>query len=77
LDIINWQNVKKKRSISDLSGESTFHFNTWAGKLVKASESKNHDGQHWNGNPTKPKTKKHPEKPWFSKLTTEEMILGL
>ena len=23
-----------------------------------------------------PKTKKHPEKPWFSQLTSEEIILG-
>ena len=49
----------------------------WAGKIVKASESKNRDGQHLNGNLTMPKTEKHPEKQWFSKLTSEEIILGL
>ena len=44
---------------------------------MKASESKNRDGQHLNGNLTMPKTEKHPEKPRFSKLTSEEIILVL
>ena len=77
LDILNWQNVNKKRSVSGLNEGFTFHFYMWAGKLIKASESGSHDGQHLNGNLTMPKTKKHPKKPWFSKLTSEEMILGL
>ena len=44
---------------------------------MKASDSKNRVGQHLNGNLTMPKTKKHPGKPWFRKLTSEEIILGL
>ena len=52
-------------------------FYIWAGELIKASESKNRDGQHVNGNLTMPKTKNHPEKPWLSKLTSEEIFLGL
>ena len=76
LDIINWQNVKNKRSISDLGERFTFHFHIRVRKLLKASESKNRDGQQLNGNFTVPRTKKHPGKPWFSKLTSEEIILG-
>ena len=52
-------------------------FYIWAGELIKASESKNRDGHYLNGNLTMPETKNHPEKPWFSKLTSEEIILGL
>ena len=44
---------------------------------MKASESKKRDGQHLSGNLTLPNTEKHPEKQWFSKLTSEEIILGL
>ena len=54
-----------------------FHFYIRAGKLMKASEYKNCDDQNLNGNLTMAKTEKHPEKPCFSKLTSEEIILGL
>ena len=52
-------------------------FEIRAAKLIQASESRNRDGQHLNDNLKMPKTKKHPEKQWFSKLTSEEIILGL
>ena len=44
---------------------------------MEVSESKNRDGQHLNGNLTIPKTQRHAEKPWFSKLPSEETILDL
>ena len=46
-------------------------------KINKSQRVQNRNGQHLNGNLTVPKTKKHPGKPWFSKLTSEEIILGL
>ena len=48
-----------------------------AGKLREVSQSRNRDGQHLNGNLTIPKTQRHVEKPWFSKLPSEEIILDL
>ena len=68
---------KKKRSISDFSGWCTFHFYIWARKLVKARESKKRDGQQLKGNLTILWPKIHSKKLWFSKLTSEEIILDL
>ena len=44
---------------------------------TKVSESKNRDEQHLNGNLTMLETQIHSEKPWFSKLTSQEMVLDL
>ena len=77
LDIINWQNVKKNVQFQIWMNDLPSIFYIWAGKLINANESKSREGQHLNGNLTMPKTEKHPGKPWFSKHTSEEIILGL
>ena len=45
--------------------------------VIKVSESKNRGGQDLNVILTMPKTKRHSQKPWISKLTQEETIMKI
>ena len=47
------------------------------GGVIKVSESKNRGGQDLNVILTMPKTKRHSQKPWISKLTQEEIIMKI